>query len=338
MALPTKEKTYQFSVNRWTTTEATTTKDKDIDTMLWMKNTLLGWSSSPWTVYQSCDGVTAGTEGDGVDRWQDTGDIVLNTEGNAHSWFVWDLPVGSCQLCFNCYNVSRTAQLVFSPEGRFSGGTVTNRPTADDETVTTNQEWNDGNYVAPYQCVNHLISSTDGKFCCFFANRNHAVSSMWCFFEASDPESGWTAPYCFFRLDAQDTETVPIYNALIGAQNWIYGGAKVAYTGGAGTTFSFKFAAEGAKLTSRFTQPQPAGLVTGGRNNFSGEFALYPLVVVSFDLGAEGPKGYLADVYLTPDALPTGFTLEDDPVNPTREWAVFGNIAVPWNGSVPIVG
>src|SRR5574340_597122 len=46
-------------------------------------------AGAAWTCYYSCDGTTAGTANDGVDRWGspfDGSKLVYNTPGSAHSW------------------------------------------------------------------------------------------------------------------------------------------------------------------------------------------------------------------------------------------------------------
>jgi hypothetical protein len=333
MALPILERSYQFAVNHWSSEQASTTEEKDRSIMFWMKNTVVGWTSSPWTVYQSSDGTAAGTEGDGVDRWLDEGDLVWNNPGTSHSWIVFDMPVGSGQICWDLQSPTRNALFIFSPEGLFTGGTVTNRPTAVDEVVTVDQEWLDGSYTAPFRTVGHMLASTDGKMCMFLSTRKGHACTFWCFFEAGAPEPGWDLPYAFCRLDAQDDDQITTRN-LTRYSAGMYGGGKKAPTGDAGLTFTWVFCTEGSE----------GALVIGddsqnpGRNRISRKFQLFPLLLGTWDTGARGVKGYLPDVYITGQAANNCSTIEADPTNPTREWAVFGCLVVPWDGSVPLGG
>lgn len=337
MPLPILEKTYQFNVNSWTDPLASTTEDKDRAAMLWLKNTLIGWTLSPWVVNYSCDGVTPGTLGDNDDRWSDTTDLVWASSGTAHSWMVLDAPVGSCQICINLGSgVTRVAQFIFSSEGLFTGGTVLNRPTADDETVTASEEWLDSSWVDPYQVVTHMLQSTDGKLCVFIVCRSDQPVGGWIFFEADDPEEGWSAPYGFWRIDAHTSGRW--YYAQFLEELGVYTGAKVAYTGDAGQLFEFQFCAEGIEAPGGAVSKVPVGEALPGRNKISHEFSMTPALVVSTTTGALGVKGRIPDLYFAGTALDNGALLEDDEHNPEFKWAVFGNVVVPWNGTVPVRG
>ena len=104
MGLPTKVKTWRFNTNRTKTTASNLVYHQQL--ILDIKNALIGdgnWDTEPtgiWTVDHSCDGVTAGTPGDGVDRWIDTGDIIAHNPGNNHSWMVLNQVYGFIRILF----------------------------------------------------------------------------------------------------------------------------------------------------------------------------------------------------------------------------------------------
>ena len=333
MALPILERSYQFAVNHWSSEQASTTGEKDLSIMFWMKSTVVGWTYSPWTIYQSCDASSCGTEGDGVDRWLDEGDIVWANDSTNHSWIVFNMPVGDGQICIDCVQPSRTITMSFSSSGLFTGGTVTNAPTAPDAVVTGHFEWLDGSYSEPFRTMGHLIASTDGKMCMFLSTRNGHACTFWSFFEAGSPEPGWDAPYAFVRLDAQDDDQITTRN-ITRTSIGLSGGGKKEYTTDAGLTFTWVFCTEGSEgaLAIGDDSQNP------GRNRISRQFQLFPLLLGTWDTGARGVKGYLPDVYITGQAVNKGSTMEADPTNPTREWAVFGCLVVPWDGSVPLGG
>jgi len=91
---------------------------------------------SLWTVEGSSDGVTAGM--DATDRWGSTftaSKLVRATEGTAHSWIVLKSPTAlGLRLLIN-YNGSSEGQAAFTcAPGAYSGGSVTAKPTATNET------------------------------------------------------------------------------------------------------------------------------------------------------------------------------------------------------------
>jgi hypothetical protein len=105
-----------------------------------------GVTRGSWTDDYSCDSVTAGTKGDGVNRIVADANWVGNTPGNAHSWRVTTLHGGMGQVCFDRDATGdRFGSIYHSPAAGFTGGTTTARPTATDEVeVTQSSSWLDG--------------------------------------------------------------------------------------------------------------------------------------------------------------------------------------------------
>ncbi len=109
----------------------------------------IGAATGKWDMDYSCDGLTAGTPGDGVDRLGTTvypgsaivpgagGLFVYATAGTAHSWYVLKRVIGiythRILVSWEGSN-SYQARISFS-RNAFAGGSVTARPTSTNEAV-----------------------------------------------------------------------------------------------------------------------------------------------------------------------------------------------------------
>ncbi len=118
-----------------------------------------------WAPYYSCDSVTAGTAGDGVNRWGggtfDATKIVGNTAGNAHSWFTLFHATLGIYLTVDCNTVANSTIGIAVSKAAPTGGTTTARPTATDEwTYTAQQITEAANNAHKY----NGILSTTGDF------------------------------------------------------------------------------------------------------------------------------------------------------------------------------
>jgi hypothetical protein len=119
----------------WTKTRVTATGSSggiaNKKLLVAVKNQMI--SSGGWVVVSSSDGVSSGS----IDYWVDDTDIVIASEGTAHSWIVLqnnNVKTGF-QICINM-NVSETygryGSVHMSPSIGFSGGSTANMPTASD--------------------------------------------------------------------------------------------------------------------------------------------------------------------------------------------------------------
>lgn len=92
-------------------------------------------------VYQASDGATAGSAGDGVNRWADAGDLIWANTGTAHSWIVLTLPAGlryaspaTAYLIIDLNHASAAGNLgTVLVAASVSGGSLTARPTGTQE-------------------------------------------------------------------------------------------------------------------------------------------------------------------------------------------------------------
>lgn len=126
-----------------------------------LKTGTRGTSGAPpagaaWTMYYSCDGVTAGTANDGVNRVMTAGAYdqskwVRAAAGVAHSWYVLKsgssicgaLPGVPFYLIVDYGTSADTTVNVYLSKAAPTGGTTTARPTATDEVGCTNNVMSD---------------------------------------------------------------------------------------------------------------------------------------------------------------------------------------------------
>lgn len=107
--------------------------------ILSMIEAMIGFPLNPWVVEYSCDSITAGVPGDGINRWLTPDNIVSAADGSAHSWIVLSQPAlgPNFQMMINWINASLfSCRLNFTFDQPFLGGTTTNSPTAVNQTIT----------------------------------------------------------------------------------------------------------------------------------------------------------------------------------------------------------
>lgn len=314
MALPTLVKTWQFNVNNVIATSGNVTTDNKA-LILAVKNGMLGFGSTPWTMRFSCNSVTAGTAGDGVDRWTTTANLVAAAAGIAHSWAVLrQAGTGAnVEICIDLNNttISNTA-LVFSFGAGFTGGSTTARPTATDEIVLALTSW-------PTVSGNnrwHLIQSTDGALTRLFVSQGGTPLVNWIIDAVANGVTGWATP---ILMGINPTNTSPASAAIMFSNTGNYN-IRPASTNGAAS-----FACEGN--TSGTLIQVGAGSVA---NELDSNWPMLPLTVFGITGGMRGRLGTMIDLWA--GNAPNGSSY---PTGVTNQFAQFGNLIVPWNGTVP---
>lgn len=315
MALPTLSKTWQFNVNQALAATGTVLLTLR-SVMRAFVNSLLGFGSSPWTCRGSSNGVTAGM--DLTNRWAADTDLVW--AAGTRSWIVLrQTGIGSTfEICIDLNSSNSYFVSMFYSFVGFSGGSVSARPTASDETaVISSGQWTSSVDVA-YKL--HVLQSSDGKsirmFCC---TSSTVLNSFMAIDVPDNPSTGWTNPLVATWRGGNSGFAITLTT---------HNTATAAVAKHSGTLMSVYFTAEAFGGT---VLPAAANLGNNA-NEISSEWELYPIGLGSSTVTRRGRIGSLPDIYWKPEGVGHGDTFPNDA---TRTFVSFGGVVVPWNGSVP---
>lgn len=268
-------------------------------------------AGSRWTCYYSCDGTTAGTANDGVDRWTSSFDatkIPNSTGSTARGWFVLKSPAALGPLYLILENHSNGSPAyqgtIAVSKAAPTGGTTTGRPTATDEVayvdspITDTAAWGGG------RC--HLTMETNGSFW-YFASKNsqNAISNCIAVSRLKNLRNGSdTWPFCLIV----DPSTGPTTSCLRETQNTFYRGS----TNGNIRTRAYN--PTGPTLTAcvatilSFDVGSSTSYLQDQAGTFFGDL-LYesnPCLVAMTTAGVKGLKGELYDCTALPLTIATG--------------------------------
>ena len=329
MALPSVTKTYQYNVSN-TIAAAVTDTENYQRVLLGIKNALIGFATLPWTVVGSSNSVAAGM--DAVDRWSAYTNLVWNTGAAARSWIVLkntglaaNFQMLLC-LTSNAASTEQNMDIVVSPAIGFSGSSVTARPTAADEIVIHNGatpvSWIGGFATTGFTTIHHVMKSTDGKVTRWFVCNSGNVVSMFSIEEAADAVTGWTTPVVTTSIPS--TSTTVDHPAFTNLNDLNTASAGYLST----TSIPLYWTSEGfiAGMNGEQLNVVP--------NEISGEWPLSPIGLACTTAGKRGRHGRLYDIWWCTTSQLNGATYPNDA---TRVFAVFGDIVVPWNGTVPVI-
>lgn len=330
--LPTLEKSWQFDVNQFVTGAGRETHHREV--LFAVKESLINFALSPWTVAGSNDTVTAGM--DAVDRWLDPDtDIKFSVSDSggtkSRSWIVLQNVEGG-QLLIDCRrndnpggsgNSARDIYIQWSPTGGYTGGSTTTHPTATDNRTLCSNAWlADINGAATFKV--HVLGTTDGATTIVLFTRNSLCTARWIFTTVIDEASAiWTLPYIADASHAAtSTETrAPSYSELFDAETF----QGVLTPGGIQFNASLStWASVNDGIGQRLLVP----------NDFTGENPFLPIGVVSTTVGARARLGRIPDLWFGNAAVVTGTPF---PADNTYQFAQFGDLIVPWNGVIPEV-
>jgi hypothetical protein len=353
MALPTVAKTWRFNVNnkRATTSnlfwhQALMFNLKDI---LINNSPILAWDTPPtgiWTVDHSCDGSTAGTPADGIDRWVTTANLVWDRPADAHSWIVFNTGMngGLGQVLIDLDNDNNSSvgaepesiDVRISPGGLFTGGTTTARPTASDELpgeITRGQTagaWAGLQTATGLDIGYHVMMSADGAEMRIFMHRTNVCFSMWAFGESVDGPAGaahnlWGSIWS----TAQSTPTEALN--MVQTSGWFHG-SNSGVIRGIGSlqrpVYLDYIHQSGNQSLWKNTIVPGIGDETLGEAVF-GEISMWD----TDSAGNRGPKGRIQDMWVITDARTNGDTF---PADGSRQFHKVGaNMVVPWSGAIP---
>lgn len=286
-------------------------------------------ANSVWTCDHSCDGTTAGTPADGVDRWTGTYDIskiVGASVGVAHSWIVLRNTASGLYLCIDFNSAGASARFAVSKTS-FSGGTTTAGPTSANEfqfgstgtsnSTTYNFSTDEGTGNVNYA---HFTATDDGRFFFEVSRAGLGVFSSVLFLLPSvggrvSDTNNWFA----IAAAAASGRGGVGYNALQqvgGCVSRTPNNSGVVTTGGAGVPEFGNTAYPG----------------TYGVDGVSGDYMAFPIFVMS--LGPQvAYRGQLEDTYL----IGTAAVGASVPSAAAQQRVVVGDVVVPFNGTPPIV-
>lgn len=332
MALPTVTKTWQYNVNQMMRTSTGTAAARYLADnralLLAIKNGLIGFASSPWTVWGSSDGVGNFGNNDANDRWAAAANLIWANAGTNHSWIVLKQTniAANYQICIDLiptlvYDratiaVSMTAG--FGAAGGGVNGSATARPTATDEIVlqaaSTFHQLSAG---AAFDAVLHMMQSSDGQVTRFLAYNSAGTMGFYAGFEKpQNPVTGWTVPAvaCWSRVP------------------FTYANFNDVATG----YYTYQIASSGLYCTSEAYINTMVGENRAGINDISpSEFFLSDIgLACEATAGGNrrGRHGKLFDAWWGSNQKQTGDTYPD---STARTLVQFSNIVVPWNGTVP---
>lgn len=312
MTLPTLEKTWQFSVNNVANaTGDWLTESKRL--MFSIKNSLVNFASSPWTVVRSSNASTYGA----ADYWLSYTNCVWGDGGSPRSWIVLaqaGLAGGTGQILISLRTDSgggypRYYSMYYSPAAGFTGGTTTSRPTATDEvTVVSADTWDDCTNTAAR--VAHVMQTTDGSCTRVFLCNQGACRGG--FLIESLGDSPASNHVVCMNLATHTAITCNTSARFVGRYS--------------GVNFSAYLAME-AYASTRVVDSH-----SGYSTTFSpSKLPIEPLYVHSETTGALGYHGRLVDLFAGSSSTPTGTTYPRSP--DSKLWAQFSRFVTPWDGS-----
>lgn len=382
MSLPTLEKTWIFNVNNAQGALGTgTLSNRQI--LFQIKQALIGslgsWTNasggsiaSPstllWTVAYSCDSSTAGTAGDGVDRWTAATNLV--TASGAHSWIVLKNTHvdqgGNFQVCIDLPNTDGTqgfgfAAIIVSRTAGFTGGTTSSRPTATDEfvlnptlSVASLSAVPMGQFsIGGYGYTLHYLMSSDGFIHRILITNGSICQVFLGFGQSADVD--WTPNVvvfhaaCGFVTDGLSHTFGPYDGPLYAGygvspkQNGVrpqWNSPIVSYWGCAGLIanggFQMSMSARGFGNTYINNVPVMQHYINSigtQPNALSNDYLIEPVGLTADSSTAyPGRHGNATDLWWS--NAPAGSTY---PASGTPQFAQLGSLMVPWNGSSPVI-
>ena len=313
MSLPTLVKTYQFNVNNSTAAQGSALADNR-QQLINIVNAMTGFANNPWVVDYSCSSTTAGTKGDGVNRWTTQANLVWNNAGSAHSWIVlkqngW---ATGAELLISLSNASGTGNVLttkFSPSSGFTGGSTTADPTATDAVaILTNATWTTVGSDLAYRWS--VIQSTDGANTIVMGASSGSVAHIWFFQPPANTPSAFPLA---MMISGNATGTGTINNSI-----------KALVNGVNPTTWAVGM--EGANISANVLLPNDTN-IGNIANEVTGNWPMIPLGLWCLSVGARGRQGTLVDLWYGSTSIATG----DGYPSTGNQFVQLGVLIVPWN-------
>jgi hypothetical protein len=272
----------------------------------------------------------------GADTWIDYTDLVWST-GN-HSWVILEKPTTGSQLLVSLDRASsRDVLMSWSPQGLYTGGTISVDPTASDQvTIQAFGNWNGG--LSVYNSWVHVWHTEDGsKTRIVVTNGTQNPSLFWILDEIDPIPSNW----------ATNPEVVYIYEGAAAMKFKSGNLSQIPVTGNAAKSWDDSSDFDVAVFSLGYDSV-PLGFggfnwisthkmgEKGNQLNDDTPFPMSPIGVISEETGFRGVHGILVDMYVGHEDRPSGTTYPDSDTE--KLWAQFADIILPWTGTslIPI--
>lgn len=335
MSLPTLAKTWQFNINQAYAAPGSVT-NLNKTALLALKNSLIGFASNPYTIGYSCNGATAGTANDGVDRWSAITDIVFANPGTAHSWVVLKQPAiaAGFQILISAsaeadsagafYTTHLAISIYVSRSAGFAGGSTTARPTATDEQIVKEIGGSSGRWggTGPTNVALrvHALMSTDGQCTRIFFCSSGTVWGAFTLDAVVNTTDATWSPAWHARLHSKlSSGTFP--QSLSTSMFYAYDGA--IYFNATPSTAALTAESRGGTFG-----PDDTGFATMA-NDADGNWLFFPMGLVSATMGARGRLGMMIDLWWGSSAVPSGDRYDAT----SKSFAQLGPLIIPWDGS-----
>ncbi len=305
------------------------------------------WTTVPaafWVVIASSDSATA----DGTDRWIDSGDLVWDIEGNAHSWIHLRLVdyFGAGDhlewvINLSAVNTGAIGSYITRNDGGaqfttgFTFGTTTSRPTATAEvevrpdagTTAATAGWMGLDNAVPITRRFSVFASSDAREWRVAMFGGGACMAFWAMGEltgAPDQDdtgvAGWDFPVHFLILSLDnDGELLVPANLSIGAgdDHWPVGelNTPATYTCFVGTK---------SITDDQWVTRANAANAFDGAHPFE-DVDLY----IDTSQAKPGRMGFVKDLWW---GIAVGTTADDFPDDASRQFVYCGNMILPWIG------
>jgi hypothetical protein len=280
-------------------------------------------ANSVWAVDYSCNGTTAGTAGDGVDRWATYANVVQANSGTAHSWIV--LVKSGLYCLIDANNATNNVRISFSKVA-FTGGSTTAGP-------TSTEAWLAGVTTADGTSANALLVSDDVVSGTHYAHFTTTDDQRF-HFEISRPGTG-----IFSALVAL---TPSVGGAVTDTRNW-FATCQATFTargsgGYANMNAAGQFCARTPNNSAPNAQSGPSAAAFGGAawpagygvDSLTSDFPAFAIYVAS--LGTQvAYRGQIPDWYWCGTAT-VGSSI---PSAAAQERTVVGDLILPFVGGAP---
>ena len=326
MSMPTLQKTWQFNVNQL----VGVTGDANAAALQWhfmLKQALTGFASNPWTVLRSSNaGSVANT-----DLWSSVSDVHSNYDNNPHSWVVLGQSAlaANFNICLDiCQGYPTTLSIFVAPDGYdLTTGTVSHRPSLHARNVIGENDFQAQRGNPAYSpWAMHVMMSTDGQCTRIFDTRASGTKCMALFEKPSVTNALWVDPIIVtsFGSTSDGGTVAPTYGNLNDqAKTYAIFRAMRMWKGLYMTSLHYGGVGSAAAIGQRLTTA----------NDLTGK---WPLVRVGLYASEPASKlGSAFDLWWAPTSIAD---FDDWPGDGSRQFMTFGNLVVPWDGSVLVKG